>query len=162
MQRAASADASAVPDGAATAAPRIVEARDDAELRRAFTVMRELRPAYDEEAFLARARRQIAAGWRCVYALHEQRVRACAGFRFAENLAWGRHCDVDDLVTAEVDRGAGYGSLLFDWLVVEARRHACEAFHLDSGVQRFGAHRFYLARGMDITSHHFALRLVQH
>jgi hypothetical protein len=32
---------------------------------------------------------------------------------------------------------------------------------LDSGVQRFGAHRFYLRRRMDITSHHFALDLRQ-
>jgi hypothetical protein len=31
--------------------------------------------------------------------------------------------------------------------------------HLDSGVQRFAAHRFYLARRMDITCHHFALKL---
>lgn len=31
--------------------------------------------------------------------------------------------------------------------------------HLDSGVQRYGAHRFYLRHGMDITSHHFRLVL---
>jgi hypothetical protein len=30
---------------------------------------------------------------------------------------------------------------------------------LDSGVQRFGAHRFYLRRRMNITSHHFAIDL---
>ena len=28
---------------------------------------------------------------------------------------------------------------------------------LDSGVQRFPAHRFYLGQGMAITAHHFAL-----
>ena len=28
-----------------------------------------------------------------------------------------------------------------------------------SGVQRFGAHRFYLRHGMNITSHHFQLEL---
>jgi hypothetical protein len=26
-------------------------------------------------------------------------------------------------------------------------------------LQRFAAHRFYLKRGMDITSHHFQLKL---
>ena len=30
--------------------------------------------------------------------------------------------------------------------------------HLDSGVQRFGAHRFYLASRMDIIAHHFSMK----
>jgi len=62
-------------------------------------------------------------------------------------------------VTRDVDLGVGFGSRLLDWLVDEAKRQGCEQFHLDSGVQRFGAHRFYLHKGMDITSHHFAMRL---
>jgi len=31
--------------------------------------------------------------------------------------------------------------------------------HLDSGVQRFSAHRFYLSKRMEISSHHFSLKL---
>ncbi|MGZ5001726.1 MAG: GNAT family N-acetyltransferase, partial [Chthoniobacterales bacterium] len=30
---------------------------------------------------------------------------------------------------------------------------------LDSGVQRFDAHRFYLMKRMKISSHHFSLEL---
>ena len=40
-----------------------------------------------------------------------------------------------------------------------ARKRECAELHLDSGVQRFGAHRFYLNHRMDITSHHFAIQL---
>lgn len=63
------------------------------------------------------------------------------------------------LVTRAADHGAGYGSALFDWLTNEARSAGCAQLHLDSGVQRFGAHRFYLHKGLDITSHHFAVQL---
>src|ERR1700681_1483528 len=57
------------------------------------------------------------------------------------------------------ERSRGFGAALFDWLVEHANEQACEHLTLDSGVQRFAAHRFYLNRGMDITSHHFQLKL---
>jgi GNAT superfamily N-acetyltransferase len=86
-------------------------------------------------------------------------VRAVAGFRIAEFLAWGRILYVDDLVTASAQRSRGHGQALFDWLVARARANGCAQLHLDSGVQRFDAHRFYLRQRMSITSHHFALQL---
>jgi hypothetical protein len=43
--------------------------------------------------------------------------------------------------------------------VNEAKARNCDQLHLDSGVQRFGAHRFYLASRMDIIAHHFTMKL---
>jgi len=40
-----------------------------------------------------------------------------------------------------------------------ARAAGCQSFELDSGVQRFDAHRFYLTNRMQIPSHHFRLSL---
>ena len=68
-------------------------------------------------------------------------------------------CYVDDLVTDESERSLGYGGALFDWLVAEARAEGCGKLELDSGVQRFAAHRFYLTKRMIISSHHFSLEL---
>ena len=76
-----------------------------------------------------------------------------------ENLAWGRFLYVDDLVTDEAWSSHGVGAALLDFLVNIARESGCAELHLDSGVQRFGAHRFYLAQRMDITSHHFSMKL---
>jgi GNAT superfamily N-acetyltransferase len=66
---------------------------------------------------------------------------------------------VDDLVTDETIRSKGYGKQLLDWLIAEARRTGCQTFELDSGVQRFDAHRFYLTNRMIIAAHHFRLVL---
>jgi GNAT superfamily N-acetyltransferase len=135
-------------------------AQTDAELSRCFPVIRELRTHLeDEAAFLAQIRRQMAQGYRLTALEEDGQVRAAAGWRISENLAWGRFMYVDDLITRGEDRSKGYGAQLFDWLVAEARREGCAQFQLDSGVQRFGAHRFYLMHGMDITSHHFGLVL---
>jgi GNAT superfamily N-acetyltransferase len=76
-----------------------------------------------------------------------------------ESLYAGRFCYVDDLVTDAAGRSLGYGGALFDWLVAESRAAGCGRLELDSGVQRFAAHRFYLAKRMIISSHHFSLEL---
>ena len=39
---------------------------------------------------------------------------------------------------------------LVDWLVEYARAEGCDELHLNSRVQRFDAHRFYLNKRMSI------------
>ena len=122
--------------------------------------MRELRPRYALEDFVEQVQRQIVNdGFLLAYLEADGEVRAAAGYRFGENLHHGRYLYVDDLITREADRSRGFGEKLFAWLVAEARRRDCAALTLDSGVQRFAAHRFYLARRMAIASHHFVLEL---
>lgn len=135
-------------------------ATTDDELRAAFAVMKQLRPHLDEDAFVAQARRQQRAhDWKLAVRFDGERAVACAGYRIGEWLAWGKALCVDDLVTDERARSSGHGDALFEWLCAAAREAGCAQLHLDSGVQRFGAHRFYLRNRMDITSHHFARRL---
>ena len=49
---------------------------------------------------------------------------------------------------------------MIEWLKTYAKNEGCREIHLDSGVQRYGAHRFYLREGFNITSHHFVLNNV--
>ena len=87
----------------------------------------------------------------------EEDAAGVAGFRLAENLAWGRHLYVDDLVTRADRRGRGHGGALMRWLGVEACRRGCDELHLDSGVDadRQDAHRLYFNSGLRIASYHF-------
>lgn len=121
--------------------------------------MAELRPHVGAEEFIVRVKRQAEiAGYKLAY-LFDGEVKAVAGFRVSECLAWGKFLYVDDLVSKSDERSKGYGGHLFDWLVEYARREGCDQFHLDSGVQRFDAHRFYLLKRMLIEAHHFGLKL---
>lgn len=142
-------------------APVVRELFAPEECRAAWTVMRELRPNHDEASFLAAVERQRAGGYRLAALFDGDAIVAVAGFRHLEMLWRGPMLYVDDLVTREDRRGGGAGSMLFDWLLAEARRLGCAALHLDSGVQRHGAHAFYFARGMHIAAHHFALDLAR-
>lgn len=121
--------------------------------------MAELRPHLPAAEFVRTVRRSMENGYRLVSLEDADAIRAVAGFRFLDTLAWGKILYLDDLVTRAIDRSRGHGARLFDWLVEHARANGCNELHLDSGVQRFGAHRFYLTRRMDIAAHHFALKL---
>ena len=138
---------------------RIALAVEDDEILGCYPVMAELRPHVSPGEFLDRVRRQMEiAGYGLAY-VSDGEVKAVGGFRISECLAWGRFMYVDDLVSRDGERSKGYGGLLFDWLVAHARGEGCEQFHLDSGVQRFAAHRFYLTKRMFIEAHHFGLKL---
>jgi len=139
--------------------PTIAIPQTDADILRGFAVMAELRPHLRKEEFVERVRRQQQDGFLLAFLEEAGEVKAVAGYRFLENLAWGKFLYVDDLVTTEQARSQGHGQRLFAWLVEQARSQGCDQLHLDSGVQRFGAHRFYLENRMDITCHHFGLKL---
>jgi GNAT superfamily N-acetyltransferase len=137
----------------------IALASSDEDLDRCFPVMLELRPHLARSTFVQQVRRQEQRGYQLASLDADGQVRAVAGFRLLECLAAGKFLYVDDLVTRSSDRSQGYGEALFQWLIDYAKAHHCEQLSLDSGVQRFAAHRFYLQHRMDITSHHFALKL---
>lgn len=129
------------------------------DIVRCFDVMHELRPHMTLEPFVAQVERQRGQGYRLVFLEVDGEVKCVAGFREFEMLAWGRFIYVDDLSTKATGRCSGYGSAIIDWLIAEGRRLGCAQLHLDSGVQRFAAHRFYLRKRFDISCHHFSMKL---
>jgi len=124
--------------------------------------MRELRPLFQNpEQFVERVLGQQKQGYKLAFVESDGQVRAVAGYRFLESLFSGKFLYLDDLVTRESDRSRGFGGELLDWLIEQAREHDCENLELDSGIQRFDAHRFYFAKRMDISSYHFRIKIEQ-
>ena len=139
---------------------RVKFAESDAEILRCYPIMLQLRPHLKETEFVGRVRGRQTGGFHLAYASDPDGApHAVTGFRILENLMQGVFLYVDDLVTDADDRSKGWGQLLFDWLVEYARAHGCNTLELDSGVQRHGAHRFYLRNRMDIVSYHFRVAL---
>lgn len=135
----------------------LAEQKED--IARCYPVMAQLRPHLDEQTFVEQVQRQAAQNYRLAYVEDGGTVVAVAGFREMEMLSRGRHIYVDDLVTDAGGRSNGYGAALFDWLAAYARERGMVAIELDSGVQRFDAHRFYFRQRMHIASYHFTLSL---
>jgi GNAT superfamily N-acetyltransferase len=138
---------------------RVILAETESDVRACWPVLAQLRGHLDEASFALAVEQQRAEGFQLAFIREGGVVRSVAGFRIAHNLAWGRFLYIDDLVTDVAARSRGLGDELFDWCVEFARREGCQQLHLDSGVQRFDAHRFYLRKRMRISSHHFQLAL---
>ncbi len=135
-------------------------AETDDEIRKCFPVMAELRPHFiTEDKFLAQVKKQSENyNFRLVY-LEEKDVKAVAGIRAGEWLGGGKYLEIEDLVATENERSKGLGGELFDWIIEYAKRENCAQIKLVSHVKRYGAHKFYLNKGMIIEAHYFSLVL---
>lgn len=142
---------------------KIQFATDSELIRSCYKVMQQLRPHLtSEQAFVSQVQRQIQEGYRLVYIQDHGQIKALAGFRFLEFLAWGKVLYIDDLVSDTANRKHGYGGKVLKWVIDEAKKVNCDQVHLDSGPQRYDAHRLYLNHGFKIIGHHFALDLQEH
>ena len=138
----------------------IQEAKSDSEIQKCFLVMKELRPYLEEKSFIEKVKRMNGYGYQLIYIPNDEGVAvAAAGFRITELLHWGKAIYIDDLTTMSSERSKGHASKLLDHIRQIAIENSCGQIHLDSGcnASRYDAHRLYLKKGFNITSHHFAL-----
>lgn len=132
-------------------------ATSTAEIEQCFPILLQLRPHLQANNFVCQVQSLMKTGYQLAY-IHNSQVVGVAGFHLATSLAWSKHLYLEDLVVDRKRQSQGYGEALFTWLIQYAQQHNCQEFHLDSGVQRFAAHRFYLRYKMNISSHHFSLK----
>lgn len=140
-------------------ATQIFIADTDAQINSCFPVFSALRPHLKQSDLLPQVRRQQKQSYQIVALRHDGVVKSVAGFRFAEFLAWGSVLYIDDLATLPGETSRGFGGALLDWLIELARTRGCDAVHLDTGYARHAAHRVYLRKGFQLSSHHMALDL---
>jgi GNAT superfamily N-acetyltransferase len=135
-------------------------AESDEEIIACFAVMKELRENLKREEFLPTIRSMKEEGYVLSYIESDNEVVSVAGFRICFNLAAeGSALYVYDLITSHLHRSRGHGARMLDALRDFARVKGCTVIHLDSGVFRYKAHKFYLTHGFEIRAHHFLQRL---
>lgn len=118
--------------------------------------MVQLRTHLSVDGYLAQVDRQRREQrYRIVALRTDGIIRAVAGFRLGSALSYGDYVYVDDLVSDQSARSAGHGAQLLAWIAAFGKQQGCTSLHLDSGVQRHDAHRFYLRERMDIVFYHF-------
>lgn len=121
----------------------------EVEQRACFAVMHELRPHLNnEDEFIDRIGRQAGQDYRILAAWEGDRVVALAGYRFQENLVYGKFLYVDDLVSASDQRGKRWGERLLKALEDVALQAGCVRLVLDTGMANALAQRFYFRQGL--------------
>lgn len=119
-------------------------------------VLAQLRPHLEASSIVAVYEEGWQQGLRFTASYAGRLCVGVAGWRVVANTSAIRKLYVDDLVTAADQRSRGVGRALLEHLVQRAGALNCTTVELDSGVQRSGAHRFYMREGMTISAFHFA------
>lgn len=130
---------------------------DDPVEQQAYAVLRQLRTELEPEHWVLVRTDAVAVAPTYTVVVDDGMVRAVAGWRVNACSSSGRELHVDDLVTDAAVRSRGHGALLLQHLRRRAGELACSRLTLDSGVERYAAHRFYLRERMIISGHHFAI-----
>ncbi|CAB3627289.1 GNAT family N-acetyltransferase [Achromobacter pestifer] len=121
----------------------------DDDLRACLPLMRELRPHLaDGDDFVARITRMRSESYHLLAAFDAGQVVGLAGYRYQENLIYGRFMYVDDLVVDSTRRGGRWGSRLMQALDGIAREAGCAKFVLDTGLANSLAQYFYFRQGL--------------
>ena len=119
------------------------------DLRACFPVISQLRPRLKgEQEWIERASEMATEGYRILVAWKGERVLAIAGYRVMENLIHDRFLYVDDLVTAEGERGKGLGAALLTELSALGLEENCGRLVLDTAATNESARRFYKREGL--------------
>jgi ribosomal protein S18 acetylase RimI-like enzyme len=136
--------------------PDLRHADTEADQRACYAVMRELRPHLSsEDEFIARITRAADESYRILAARDGDQVVALAGYRFQENLVYGRFLYVDDLVSAGHARSRRWGERLLTALSAVAEEAGCVRLVLDTGMANALAQRFYFRQGLLTSSMRF-------
>ena len=140
-------------------------ATSDDDIRRCLPAILALRTHLTSEEAFDRIRSQQASdGFVMAFVdtgNSSELVPGVVGYRFLNFLHSDKTLYIDDLSTLPEGRGKGYASALLDFVIEQARQVGCRCVSLDSGQNpaRYSAHRLYLNKRFNITSHHFHLDL---
>src|SRR6185295_965685 len=124
----------------------------DNDILKCWPVMKELRPHLNETGFLPAVQEMMEEGYILAFIEEDSIAVAAIGFRYMQLLYNGKQYYIDDLTTLPKSRGKGYGGKLLDYVIDLAKKNGFDAVTLDSGHQRFDAHRLYLNKGFTINA----------
>ncbi|MCA9770833.1 MAG: GNAT family N-acetyltransferase [Myxococcales bacterium] len=138
---------------------RIEECVTSAALEAVGPVLLELRTHVDPATLSDRVARARTSGYRLYGAWEGARVVGAMGLRPVDNLAFGFHLYVDDLVVRETDRSRGVGEAMIRFAEQLARGWGAGFLRLDSGFARTRAHAFYERIGLPKVGYGFRVGL---
>ena len=125
----------------------IIKEVDDDGLAAVFPVIAQLRPHFCLEKYVTLVKEMKTQGYRAICLYEEGAAVAYAGFVVLQNLYYGRHIWIYDLVTDEARQGRGFGKILLSGIERWGKDNRLENVALQSGFVREGAHRFYESMG---------------
>ncbi|WZL89607.1 GNAT family N-acetyltransferase [Salinimicrobium sp. 3283s] len=97
--------------------------------------------------------------YECFKITHDEQTVGVFGLWFMTRHYAGRSCEPDHIFIKEEYRSKGVGKSLFEFIYKYATEKGCETSELNSYVQNYRSHKFYLNEGYEIKGYHFLKKL---
>ena len=113
----------------------------------------------DDEILQKRLLEMFDQNYECFGIFESGKLIGVFGLWFMTRHYAGRSCEADHIYIEEEFQGKGIGQNLFDFIHEYASSKGCETIELNSYVENFRSHRFYMNRGYVIRGYHFLKKL---
>ena len=114
---------------------------------------------FSNEILTVRFTEMFSQNYECFGIFDEGEMIGVCGLWFMTRHYAGRSCEPDHIFINEAYRGKGVGKQLFKFIYKYAAEKGCETSELNSYVNNYRSHKFYLNEGYDIKGYHFLKKL---
>ena len=113
----------------------------------------------DHELLQQRLLEMFDQNYECFGIYKENKLIGVFGLWIMTRHYAGRACEVDHIYIENSFQRKGVGKSLFEFIQDYAISKSCETMELNSYVENFGSHKFYMNLGYVIRGYHFLKKL---
>ena len=137
----------------------IKELNDIDEIIAVFPVLSHMYPDLTLDEYKTIIPKRLNEGYRMVAVFDGEKCVCAAGFWIGVRFYCGKFMQLDNMVSLPNARSKGAGKLLVDWIKSLAKTEGCNKIILDTYVENFEAHKFFLREGFIIRGYHLNYNL---
>lgn len=124
------------------------------EMLAAFEVLQHMYPKMTREKYGTIIRQRKEEGYRMVGVFDGNKCVSSAGFWIGVRFYCGKFIQLDNMVTLPEYRSKGAGKIITDFIKEIGKTENCLKVLVDTYVENFDAHRFFLKEGFIIRGYH--------
>jgi GNAT superfamily N-acetyltransferase len=114
---------------------------------------------FSDDILKKRFTEMLEQNYECFGIFIDQKLIGVFGLWFMTRHYAGRSCEPDHIYISEEVQGKGIGKKLFKFIYNYAEEKGCETSELNSYVQNYRSHKFYMNEGYVIKGYHFLKKL---
>ena len=113
----------------------------------------------DEALLRARFQEMFSQNYECFGVYFKDELIGVFGLWFTTRHYCGKSCEPDHIYIHREYQNKGIGNEILDFIFRYAKEKGCETSELNSYVQNFRSHKFYMNHGYVIKGYHFLKKL---
>jgi hypothetical protein len=113
----------------------------------------------DEALLRARFQEMLTQNYECFGVFLKDEIIGVFGLWFMTRHYAGKSCEPDHVYIKTEYQNRGFGKEIFEFIFNYSREKGCETSELNSYVQNFRSHKFYMNHGYIIKGYHFLKKL---